>query len=220
MLAACAGLLLAGCAAPAVQTASAGSPTAAAPVAPSPATSAPAAPSPASPSPSTAAPKADDATPSGVLAVGDSVMLGSKPLLRRSGVRVVDAEVGRQFGSAVSIVKRAAARGTLPRNVVVHLGTNGTVTLKACKGVVRYAGPERKVFLVTVRVPRPWQDSNNRTLARCASAYGDGRAEVVDWSAYSAGHPGWFGADRVHPTPTGRTHYTELIERTVRTDGI
>jgi hypothetical protein len=226
VLAACAGVLLAGCAAPAVPTSPGPVGDGTAPVAPTPAAvTAPPAPTPSSPAPQapTPAPRATQdaaAAPAGVLAVGDSVMLGSKPLLRRSGVRTVDAVVGRQFGSAVSIVERAAARGSLPRNVVVHLGTNGTVTLKACKGVVRHAGPERKVFLVTVRVPRAWQDSNNRTLRRCAAAYGEDRAEVVDWSAYSAGHPGWFGADRVHPTPAGRSHYTSLIERAVESDGI
>ena len=61
--------------------------------------------------------------PTGIAAYGDSVMLGAKAELTARGVSV-DAVESRQFHSGVKLVRSAADKGTLPRNVVVHLGTN------------------------------------------------------------------------------------------------
>ena len=36
-------------------------------------------------------------------------------------------QLGRQFGPGVWIVRHEAELGTLPRRVIVHLGTNGTI---------------------------------------------------------------------------------------------
>jgi hypothetical protein len=150
----------------------------------------------------------------GRYAVGDSVMLGSKPLLSRTGF-TVNATVSRQFGSGVSIIRRAATTGTLPRNVVVHLGTNGTISSKDCRAIVETAGPARRVFFVNVRVPRPWTPGNNKVLRACDAAFDPGRVQIIDWSAASAGHPRWFGPDNIHPSGSGRAAYTALIDSTV-----
>jgi lysophospholipase L1-like esterase len=105
--------------------------------------------------------------------------------------------------------------GKLPRNVVIALGTNGTVSLSACRAVVRTAGPARRVFLVTNRVPRSWQNSNNATLRACDRSFSARRVHVIDWHAASAGHPGWFAADRIHPSGPGRVAFARLIDRAV-----
>jgi hypothetical protein len=219
----CAALALTACGAQA-------GPAAAAPVAAAPAGTAAqasptaAAPSSASPTASAAAPTAATTAPAsavrdGRLAVGDSVMLGSRPRLKKRGFRV-DATVSRQFGAAVGIVRRGSDARTLPRNVVVHLGTNGTITVKACRAIVRHAGAARRVFLVNIRVPRPWQNSNNRALRTCDAAFSASRVHVVDWYAHSAGHPAWFRSDRVHPSPVGQARYTKLIDRAVDAYGL
>ncbi|MBI1376572.1 MAG: hypothetical protein GC157_03695 [Frankiales bacterium] len=218
-ISACA-LLLAGCATassaagPATSaTTSAGSPTASSPAA-----------APPAPGPSGTAPASPSASPSptireGRFAIGDSVMLGSKPLLRARGFDV-DAKVSRQFGAAVNTILRKDAKGGLPRNVIVHLGTNGVVTMHDCRAVVRAAGPDRRVFLVNVRVPRSWEARDNDVLARCAASFTAGHVVLVDWHKLAAGHRSWFGADDVHPDTAGRKAYTDLIASAVDAHGL
>jgi hypothetical protein len=149
---------------------------------------------------------------SGRLAVGDSLMVGATPLMRRAGF-AIHARVGRQFSTAPGIV--AGYGRALPRNVVIELGTNGTVSLAACRRVVRTAGPGRRVFLVTNRVPRSWQDSNNATLRRCDRSFAASRVRLIDWHRASAGHPEWFAADGVHTSAAGRRAFARLIDRAV-----
>jgi hypothetical protein len=151
------------------------------------------------------------------LAVGDSLMVGASPLMRRHGFSV-HAKVGRQFSTAPGIVRSYGRR--LARNVVIELGTNGTVSLSACQAVVRAAGPSRRVFLVTNRVPRSWQDSNNATLRACDRSFARARVRLIDWHAASAGHPDWFAADGVHTTAAGRRAFAALITRAVERYGL
>ena len=85
--------------------------------------------------------------PKGRFGVGDSIMLSAKPELRPLGYGV-NASVGRQFGAGVWIVRHKAEHGTLPKRVIVHLGTNGTIDPGDCDRLVGYAGPK------PTRVPR------------------------------------------------------------------
>lgn len=156
---------------------------------------------------------------SGRFAVGDSVMLGSKPLLAKVGFRV-DATVSRQFGSAVSVVRRSASAGMLPRTLVVHLGTNGTITTKDCRALVTAAGPARRVFFLNVRVPRSWTPGNNRTLRACDASFAPDRVTIIDWASAAAAHPGWVGSDKIHPSGSGRKAYTALIDSTLKELGL
>jgi hypothetical protein len=150
----------------------------------------------------------------GRYAIGDSVMLGAKANLTARYFRV-NATVSRQFGSAKSIVASGVRAGTLPRNVVVHLGTNGTISAADCRTVVRTAGSSRRVFLVTVKVPRSWMAPNNRTLRACDAAFAPGRVILVDWARASAGRSSWFYRDGYHLTPSGRSAYAALIDGAV-----
>jgi hypothetical protein len=146
------------------------------------------------------------------LAVGDSLLVGASPLMRRHGF-AIHAKVGRQFGTAPGIL-RGYGDG-LPRNVVIELGTNGTVTLAACRAAVRAAGPDRRVFLVTNRVPRAWQDSNNAVLRACDLSFRASRVRIIDWHAASAGHPEWVAGDGVHQSAAGRAAFARFIDRAV-----
>src|SRR5262245_42694081 len=69
----------------------------------------------------------------GVLALGDSVMLGAAGALGTAipGIQV-DAVVSRQFREAPGIAYWKLQAGVLPGTVVVHLGTNGTVQAATC----------------------------------------------------------------------------------------
>ena len=146
------------------------------------------------------------------LAVGDSVMLGARPALKDRGF-AVDAAVSRQSYSGPALLRAKGSR--LPRNVVVHLGTNGSFPLDTCRKLVRAAGPDRRVFLVTVSVPRSWEAGNNRVIRSCSGSFAPGRVTVVDWKAQAQRNPGWFYSDRVHLKPAGAQAFARLIDAAV-----
>ncbi len=150
--------------------------------------------------------------PRGRLIVGDSVTVAIAPWMRSRGFGV-HAQVSRQFSTAPGIVGGFGSR--LPRNVIIALGTNGTVSLSACQRVVRTAGRNRRVFLVTLRVPRSWEAGNLRTLRSCNRSFAKKRVKMINWYGYSAGHPEWFGGDGVHMTASGQRAYRRLIARVV-----
>jgi hypothetical protein len=151
---------------------------------------------------------------SGRYAIGDSVMLGAKANLAARSFRV-NATVSRQFGSAKSLVAAGVRAGTLPRNVVIHLGTNGTISAADCRTIVRTAGTSRRVFFVTVKVPRSWMASNNRTLRSCDASFASGRVVLIDWARASAGRSSWFYRDGYHLTSAGRSAYAALVDSVV-----
>ena len=133
--------------------------------------------------------------------------------LKDRGFRV-DTTVSRQFSEVTGVMSRYGSG--LPRNVVVHLGTNGTISLSTCQQVVRSAGASRTVFFVTVKVPRSWQDSNNATLRKCVSSFPASRARLIDWHRLSANKPQWFYSDGYHPKEsTGAIAYAKLIDSAV-----
>lgn len=157
--------------------------------------------------PAAAAVAADDR-----YAVGDSVMLGARSNLKKAGFGV-DATESRQAYTGPALLRKKGAR--LPTNVVVHLGTNGTYPLDTCKRLVRAAGPDRRVFLVTVHVPRSWQRPNNAVIRRCAASFEDGRVTVVDWDALVRRHPAWLYSDRIHLKPAGAAGFARMIDGAV-----
>ena len=145
-------------------------------------------------------------------AIGDSVMLGARTALKETGFRV-DATESRQAYSGPALVRKKGS--TLPENVVVHLGTNGTVPLSTCKSLVKAAGPERRVFLVNVYVPRSWEDSNNAVIRQCNEAFAPDRVHVIDWNATASRHRSWFYSDRIHLRPAGGEAFARLLDDSV-----
>jgi len=159
-----------------------------------------------------AEPPAPPARP--VLFVGDSVMLGAAPALRRTfgAHQVVDAAVGRRFPQGVEIV--LGHLRTLPGDtaVVVHLGNNYYVRPEDLEGLVRRLPAGHPLYLVTVRAPLPWQDSVNAIL-RAAPARHPG-VTVIDWHAAS-GEPGLL-VDGAHTNARGARLYARLIVDALR----
>jgi hypothetical protein len=145
--------------------------------------------------------------------IGDSVAGMNTKALTARGFRV-DASVSRQFSALPGIMRSYGKR--LPRNVVIHLGTNGTIPLSACQAAVKAAGSQRTVFLVTVRVPRSWQNSNNATLRACDKSFPGPRVRIIDWHRISDRNPSWFYPDGYHPKESsGAIRYAKLITDTV-----
>jgi len=140
------------------------------------------------------------------IALGDSVMLGATHPLKARGIKV-DAEVSRQASAAARLLRKYQA--TLPVNVFLHFGTNGTYPLRTCRALVEQLGPKHRVFLVTVKVPRPWESVNNRMLRRCAAAYP--YAHIVDWNWAATRRPQWLYADGYHLRPTGAKNFARIM---------
>lgn len=154
-----------------------------------------------------------NAVPSGTLAIGDSVMAGAKSALLSAGVSKVNATVSRQSYSAPAILRSYGS--SAPRNIVVHLGTNGQFPESVCRKLVRTAGASRTVYLLTVSVPRSWQNPNNRAIRACAATFGPSRVQIVDWQAAVAKNRGWLCGDRFHLCGQGARGYANLVRNAI-----
>ncbi len=147
--------------------------------------------------------------PPGRLAIGDSVMLGAKDELVARGSRV-NATVSRQFRDAVPLVEQLKAAGRLRRKVIVHLGNNGILIQAAdCNRISELAGPNRTLYLVTLKIPRWYRATQNERLAACAQRRAN--TVLVNWFFFSRDHPFWFAADGFHLTPTGQARYAAFV---------
>lgn len=139
--------------------------------------------------PSAASPGAEadgpvgDATP--LLFVGDSVMLGaSEALAQEFGQRaVIDARAGREFTEGSAVVQGHLRQMSPEAIPVIHLGNNAFVAPDQLTALLEGMADRPRVLLITVRVPLPWQDSVNRTIAAAAEHHANVR--VIDWYALS-----------------------------------
>ena len=146
------------------------------------------------------------------LAVGDSVMLGAAPQLRRGGFEV-DVRGCRQMSEGLGVLSARRRAGSLPDVVVVALGTNWTVTTDQIRAALRILGPDRVLGLVT----QPEVDgvaSSDQTAIRAAGRRWTLRVKVLDWVAQSAGRS-WTW-DGMHLTPEGAAAYARLLGRALR----
>lgn len=151
-----------------------------------------------------------------VSAVGDSVMLGAAAELAARGVGV-DAVVSRQFREMVDLVLASGAAGTLGHTVVVHGGTNGPVDEADLRRLLDGTRGHR-VFVVTVKVPRAWEQFDNDLFARVVPEYA--HARLLDWKPVGDAHPDWFGGDGIHLREgAGRTGYADWVLQGVQPTG-
>ena len=149
------------------------------------------------------------------LAIGDSVMLGARTQLYKLGIQTVDAKVSRQARTAEGLLRE---RGSgLQRRIVIHLGTNGPFTKEICRSIMKAAGVDRQVYLVNIKVPRRWEEPNNRAIDQCAALHAD-QVTVVDWHRAATQHPQWLYSDGMHLRPSGALAFARLIANAIRTN--
>ena len=81
-----------------------------------------------------------------------------------------------------------------------------------------------KVVVVNVKVPRPWEQSNNEVLADGVRRYLD-KAVLVDWHATSASRPELFVEDGIHLQPEGQQvdrcaaqSFLEVVHKSLRSE--
>jgi peptidoglycan/LPS O-acetylase OafA/YrhL len=152
-----------------------------------------------------------------VTVVGDSVMLGAAGELERAlGNPAFATDVGLQPMGVIEILKKRRTAGQLGEAVVVHAGNNVPFTAEQFDEMMGLLEDVPKVVIVNVKVPRPWEQSNNEVLADGVQRYPD-KAVLVDWHAASAGRPELFVEDGIHLQPEGQRVYADLIAAHLKT---
>ncbi|MGD6961170.1 acyltransferase family protein [Fictibacillus phosphorivorans] len=141
--------------------------------------------------------------------IGDSVMIDVTPHIEEVFPNAkVDAKIGRQFREAEDIVQQKKSSGSLGEIVVIELGANGPLSEKRMHNLIELIG-DRDIYMITARVPKPWQREVNETLKKVAPDYNN--VKVVDWFTKSESHPEYIGHDGVHLTHTGAKEYAEFL---------
>lgn len=158
--------------------------------------------------PATPQPK-DIASLGRITAIGDSVMLGAAPVLKQLGTIYIDAAVGRQVSTAISLLSTYHSQGRLGPVVIIHMGNNGTFSAKQFDQIMGILSDEKYVVFVNLKVPRSWEAPNNNVIMNGVAKYPN--AYMVDWRAVSIGHPEYFAKDGYHLQVAGMKVYTSLI---------
>jgi lysophospholipase L1-like esterase len=120
-----------------------------------------------------------------------------------------DAAESRQFSAGVDDIQQRKDTGALGQIVIVQLGTNGTVDPGDFDRMMGILADRQKVVIINAKVPRPWEDQVNSTLAAGVKKYKN--AVLLDWRAASIDRPELFYDDGMHLRPEGAALYTELV---------
>jgi hypothetical protein len=123
-----------------------------------------------------------------ILALGESVMLGAKPVLEDRGIRTF-AEVSKGPEWELEQLNLAKTRYRIKLGVVIQLGTNGTVTRPEYDAILKELTDVPRVVVMTVKAPKPWIDGNNAIIRALPDSYPN--VVVLDWQARAeeiAGH--------------------------------
>jgi peptidoglycan/LPS O-acetylase OafA/YrhL len=144
-----------------------------------------------------------------VLAVGDSVMLGSAKKLASHGIRV-DAAKNRQVIYALQIFNYYKSTKELGNNIVIHLGTNGITKKATFEKILDPIKDVPNVIVLTMHAPgRASETLNNAIINELPLTYPN--VKILDWYAISKDHPDWFASDGIHPNATGQDQYVAAI---------
>jgi hypothetical protein len=146
--------------------------------------------------------------PGRILALGDSVMLGSAPNLEaRLDHRVtIDAVVGRQAEDTIARLAEYKAAGRLPSTVVIQIGDNGPVWYSDMQHLRRVLAGVPRVVLVNVRIARSWEGEVNHELSQYARDWP--QAVIANW--YGSSTQAML-TDGVHPSVAARPVYVRVI---------
>ena len=147
-----------------------------------------------------------------VSAIGDSVMLGARSVLKDviPGTRV-DAAVSRYPGAFIGKLKRYVAGNRLAPVVVLHPGTNGVLPESMMREMLDILVDSPRVVVVNTNMPRTWREPNNNVMADVVPEYPN--AVLADWRAASLDKPEYFASDGIHLTEKGAKAYANLIKQ-------
>ena len=116
-------------------------------------------------------------------AVGESVMLGAKPVLDARGITTV-AEVSKGPDWELQQIQLAKTKYRITHGIVIQLGTNGTVTQAQYEAVLAEVADVPRVVMMTVKAPKPWIDGNNEIIRSLPATHPN--VVVLDWQTRAA----------------------------------
>jgi peptidoglycan/LPS O-acetylase OafA/YrhL len=119
------------------------------------------------------------------VAIGESVMLGAKPQLIRSGF-TVNAKEKRGPNATLAVVSALKQFGTIGKGtqVVIQVGTNGPVTDAQFQAIIDAVPLDvKKIVFMTVHAPFGWTGPNNVKILGLPSK--SPKVSVIDWDKES-----------------------------------
>lgn len=150
-----------------------------------------------------------------LLLIGDSVAMGATDEFYTAfPCGISDVAVGRQTTESIGIYDAYVnTHGWNGDCVVFALGSNGL--LYDSLGTLReMLGPDRPLFVVTVRVPYvSWEGPNNQEARAFTEAAEN--TYLIDWYGISEGHWEYFAGDGIHLTLEGCRAYIDGIKEGV-----
>jgi peptidoglycan/LPS O-acetylase OafA/YrhL len=161
------------------------------------------------------APLPQSASGLNIFAVGDSVMLGTKPELTHYFPQIdVDAEVGRQASQSLEVVhnfKRIKPQAL--DYAVIHLGTNGYIVESQFKSLLKEFENCKKILVINIFADRRWTDENNQLIERSVKDFPN--VSLIDWNSLGKQHPEYFVKDGIHLTGKGIAAFVSEIDRRI-----
>lgn len=155
-----------------------------------------------------------DLTDTKIFALGDSVMLGARPvLIRKLPIISFDAVVGRQGSDLLKLVKRLGGENKLTNTILIHIGTNGYIYEQNLEQILQILHSAKRIVFINVHASRRWSDDNNDLLRKEYNK--NKKITLVDWHAAAEGHPEYFVKDGIHLTLKGMGAYAELVRVTL-----
>ncbi|MFK7693962.1 acyltransferase family protein [Paenibacillus sp. HJGM_3] len=158
----------------------------------------------------TPTPAASPGSGKGITVIGDSVILDAGPYLEKllPGIHI-EGKIGRQMAQAPELINQLKADGNLGSRVLIELGTNGSFSKKQLDTLFASLKGVQHIVLVNTRVPRPWEEEVNNTLASYAATCSN--VTLVDWHTASKDKSELFYDDGVHLNPEGAEFYASLL---------
>lgn len=144
----------------------------------------------------------------GLLAIGESVMIGAIAELEAAGF-VLDAKEGRGPEGARNAIQRHLDDGTLPDTVVIQVGTNAPLRQEELDAILDLL-VGRTVVMLTVHAPDiAYIDANNQLIRALPEQYPN--VKVADWDALVDGGTVTLTPDGIHLGQDGPAPYVQLI---------
>lgn len=150
-------------------------------------------------------------------AIGDSVLLNAAPQLQEIFPNMqCDAIVGRQITDGIRIINQMNQNGTLAKNVLFALGTNGPTYNEEDFDQMLVQLKDKNVFIVNTKSNLYWQDEVNEKLIKASEKYKN--IHLIQWCELANQHPNWFGDDQTHMQGEGSKYYAEFIAKNILAD--
>lgn len=135
------------------------------------------------------------------LIVGDSVLLGAMPEVAREGFEV-NARGCRGWGEGVAYLRARRHAHTLPRLVVMQLGTNWSITVADIRKALDVTGKRRVLAILTPREVGGYGGSDARSVRAAGKRYPE-QVVVLDWVKHTRYKSQWFAPDGIHLSFSG-----------------